>query len=145
MHEIRTEIDIDADPARVWSVLTDFSTHPDWNPFVRSIAGRPEKGQKLVVRIEPQGGRGMTFKPTVLVAERDKEFRWRGSFLVPGLLDGEHYFLIEPNPAGGTRLVHGERFSGLLVAMAKSSLDKDTRGGFVAMNKALKARAESAG
>ena len=144
MHEIRTEIDIDASPARVWHVLTDFSSHADWNPFVRSIVGRPEKGEKLVVRIEPQGGRGMTFKPTVLVAEREKELRWLGRFLMPGLFDGEHYFVIAPNPAGGTRLVHGEKFSGMLVAAAKSSLDNGTRGGFVAMNKALKARAEAA-
>jgi hypothetical protein len=41
--------------------------------------------------------------------------------------------------------VHGEKFSGLLVGLAKSSLEGGTRAGFVAMNKALKARVESAG
>ena len=143
MHEIRTEIDIEASPARVWTVLTDFPAYPSWNPFLKSITGQAEKGRQLVARIEPEGGRGMTFKPTVLIAERDKEFRWRGRFLVPGLFDGEHYFMIEPSSAGSTRLVHGERFSGLLVSMARSSLDKGTRGGFIAMNKALKARAEA--
>ena len=144
MHVIRTEIDIDASPARVWDVLTDFAAYPDWNPFLTSVTGRAEVGQKLVARIEPKAGRGMTFKPTVLMADREKEFRWRGRFLVPGLFDGEHYFVIAPNGAGTTRLVHGEEFSGLLVGMAKASLDKGTQAGFNAMNKALKARAESA-
>ncbi|HYF60142.1 MAG TPA: SRPBCC domain-containing protein [Burkholderiaceae bacterium] len=143
MHEIRTGIDIDATPARVWSVLTDFAAYPRWNPFVESIEGRPERGARLVVRIRPRGGRAMTFRPVLLVAEAEKELRWRGRFLVPGLFDGEHYLLIEPGPDGRTRLVHGERFSGVLVPLARSSLDEGTRGGFLDMNRALKARAES--
>lgn len=85
----------------------------------------------------------MTFKPTVLVADRHRELRWHGRLLVPGLFDGEHYFLIEGKAVGLTRLVHGEKFSGLPVAMARSTLDKGTRDGFIVMNKALKTRAET--
>lgn len=40
------------------------------------------------------------------------------------------------------KVVHGERFSGVLVPFAKSSLDGRTKAGFVAMNEALKTRAE---
>lgn len=40
----------------------------------------------------------MTFSPEVLKAERGKEFRWLGKFLVKGLVDGEHYFLLEQTP-----------------------------------------------
>jgi hypothetical protein len=144
MHEIRTEIAIAAPPAQVWSVLTDFPGHAQWNPFVRSIAGRARKGEKLVVHIQPEGGKGMTFQPTVLVAESGRELRWRGRWLVPGLFDGEHYFEMSPDGAGRTRFVHGEKFSGLLVGLARSTLEGGTRAGFVAMNKALKARAEAA-
>ena len=142
-HEIATEISIEATPARVWSVLTDFPSYATWNPFITSIAGQPERGRQLVARIQPKGGKGMTFKPTVLVAQRERELRWRGRFLFPGLFDGEHYFRIEALREGGTRLVHGEKFSGLLVGLAKSSLDGGTRAGFISMNEALKARAEA--
>lgn len=45
----------------------------------------------------------MTFRPTVLVAEPDRELRWRGRLLVPGLLDGEHAFVVEPRGDGGVR------------------------------------------
>lgn len=144
MHEIRTRIDIAAAPARVWEVLTDFPGHSRWNPFIRSIEGLAQSGQRLAISVHPPGGRAMAFKPTVLVADPGRELRWRGRLFLPGLFDGEHYFQIEPDASGGTSFVHGEKFSGLLVALAKSSLERGTRAGFTAMNEALKARCESA-
>lgn len=39
---------------------------------------------------------------------------------------------------------HGEYFSGLLVPLAWGGMEAGTRAGFVAMNEALKARAETA-
>ena len=71
-----------------------------------------------------------------------EELRWRGRFLLPGIFDGEHYFRLEAAAPGVARLVHGERFSGLLVPLFKSSLDRETRAGFEAMNAALKTRVE---
>lgn len=142
MHEITTQIDIDAPAQRVWSVLADFPRHPQWNPFVRAIEGEPVRGTKLKVRIQPSGGGGMTFRPTVLAAEPGRELRWRGRLLLPGVFDGEHYFRIEPTGPASVRFVHGERFSGLLVGMMKASLEQGTRAGFEQMNRALKQRAE---
>jgi hypothetical protein len=52
----------------VWEVLSDFDAYPEWNPFIRRISGSPHEGEKLEVRIEPPGSRGMKFKPTVLEA-----------------------------------------------------------------------------
>jgi hypothetical protein len=99
----------------------------------------------LTISIQPPGGssgKGMTFRPTVLVAEPGRELRWMGRLLLPGIFDGEHYFQIEPLGSGSVRFVHGERFSGLLVPLLKSSLAGGTKAGFVAMNEALKARVE---
>jgi hypothetical protein len=144
MHEIRTEIDIAATPSRVWEVLTDFPAYAQWNPFVRSIAGQPVKDQQLSITIQPADSKAMKFKPRVLVADAGSELRWLGHLWMRGVFDGEHYFRLTPNAQGGTAFVHGERFSGLLVGLARSSLEGGTRSGFVAMNKALKERAESA-
>lgn len=144
MHEVRTQIDISATPARIWEVLTDFPAHAHWNPFVRSIEGQALKDQQLSITVQPPGSKSMKFKPRVLVADANKELRWLGQFLVRGIFDGEHYFQMTPNAQGGTTFVHGEKFSGLLVGLSKSSLEGATRAGFVAMNKALKERAESA-
>src|SRR5688572_24984610 len=143
MRELLTEIEIDASPARVWKVLLDFPAHADWNPFIRSIQGQARVGEELEVRVQPEGGKPMSFRPRVLAAEPEKELRWRGRFLLPGIFDGEHFFRIEALAAQRTRFVHGEQFSGMLVPLAWGSMENGTRAGFVAMNRALKARAEA--
>jgi hypothetical protein len=143
MHEIRTEIEIAATPERIWSILTDFIAYPQWNPFIRSIKGVVKTGERLTAFIQPTGGKGMTFRPTVLVALPNQEFRWRGHFLLPGIFDGEHYFQIEPIAPDRVRVIQGEKFSGILVALAKSSLEGGTKSGFIAMNQALKVQAEA--
>ena len=142
MHEVRTEIEIEATPERVCSILLNFSEYAQWNPFVRSIQGVANAGERLTVFIQPPGSKGMTFRPTVLVVTPNHELRWRGRFLLPGIFDGEHYFQIVPLAPSRVKVVHGERFSGVLVPFAKSSLDGRTKAGFVAMNEALKTRAE---
>lgn len=142
-HHLQTEIDIAATPDRVWSILTDFSAYPDWNPFIRFIRGAPEQGTRLVVRIQPRGAKGMTFRPTVLTATPDHELCWQGRLLVPGLFDGEHRFTIQPTNHGTLRFRQSELFRGILVSIFRASLDRDTKRGFTEMNQALKARAEA--
>ena len=142
MRRIATTIDISAPPERVWAILTDFPAHAGWNPFITAISGEPKAGARLAIRVEPPGGKGMSFRPRVLVAEPERELRWLGRLIVPGLFDGEHYFLLEPI-AGGTRLTHGENFRGVLVAMMGDASFAAIESGFSAMNAALKARAET--
>lgn len=139
-----TDIEIAAPAARVWRHLTDFAGYPRWNPFIRRAAGTLRPGARLRVYIQPPGGRGMEFRPTVLACEPERELRWRGRLFVPGLFDGEHRFSIEPLTEGRVRFVHRECFSGVLVPLLWRTLDRDTRLGFEAMNAVLKARAEAA-
>ncbi|RKN38269.1 SRPBCC domain-containing protein [Micromonospora endolithica] len=140
---ITTTIDIVASPQAVWEVLTDFAAYPDWNPFMRRVEGTPRVGTKLVVHLSPPGGRGMRFKPTVLVANPGQELRWLGKLGFSGLFDGEHSFVLTANADGTTHLTHSERFSGILVTLLKGTL-KNTRAGFDAFNQALKQRVETA-
>lgn len=142
MHHLETQITINASVERVWSLLVDFPSYAKWNPFVRSIEGRPEVGQSLNVFVQPPGNSGMRFRPTVLAVEANREFRWKGKFLLPGLFDGEHYFRLEAKPDGGLIFHHGELFSGILVPLLRRSLDGATRQGFLAMNTALKREVE---
>jgi hypothetical protein len=139
---IETSIEIDAPAGRVWSILTDFAAMASWNPFIRSISGALTVGSKLSVHIAPPGKGGMRFKPTVLAVEPERELRWRGQLLLPGIFDGEHYFLLGSVGPDRTRLTHGEKFSGMLVGMFGGTLAA-TENGFRAMNVALKQRAES--
>lgn len=142
MKRIEHPVEIHASAERVWAVLTDFAAYEEWNPFIRAISGVPEEGARLRVRIEPPGGRAMTFRPTVKAAVAGRELRWLGRLWVPGLFDGEHAFRIEPRAEGSSRFVQAETFRGVLVPLFVVTLRK-TRQGFVAMNEALKVRAEA--
>jgi hypothetical protein len=140
-HRIETSIDIEAPPARVWAVLTNFPAMAKWNPFIRSISGDLTVGGRLSLHVVPPGKSGMRFKPTVITLEPERELRWLGRLVAPGLFDGEHYFLLHPLDATRTRLVHGEKFTGLLVGPLRATLAA-TQAGFEAMNAALKSQAE---
>ncbi|MGP6173333.1 SRPBCC family protein [Corynebacterium sp. A21] len=133
------EIEINASPEQVWEVLTDFESYPVWNPHIITISGTPEVGEKLDVEITA-GGSTMRFNPTVLTAEPGIELRWLGQVLVPGLFDGEHSFTLTETPAGGTRLVQSEKFTGILAPTAP--LIMDLGASFEDANQALRDRAE---
>ena len=141
MKNIKTEITINNTPDKVWSVLTDFKNHPNWNPFINNISGEKKVGQKLIVSIKSPEGNGMTFKPKVLKFEEEKEFRWRGKLLIRGIFDGEHYFILKAKGNSQTTFIHGEKFSGILVYLSGKMLEK-TKGGFNEMNKSLKKECE---
>jgi len=144
MKKLETSIDIDGAPAEVWSVLADVARYPEWNPFLRELSGALAVGARLRVRIEPPGGRAMTFRPTVRKAEPGRALVWLGHLIVPGLFDGEHSFEIEPVGIGAARFRQGETFRGLLTLVLPESVYESTRQGFEAMNRALKARVEGA-
>ena len=145
MKQIFSEIEIDASAERVWKVLTDFSALPDWNPFIRSVEGNLNVGDRLKVYIKASKGMGMSFKPTVLRAEPNRELRWIGRLLMPGLMDGEHSFVIEPLEGAHVRFVQSESFTGVLVPlMSAMGVFKNAHIGFEEMNQALKRQAELA-
>ena len=137
---IDTTVDINADKDAVWDVLTDFASYKEWNPVMR-IEGTPEVGTKLVVHLTRPGGHGMSFRPKVLAATPGKELRWLGKLGLLGIAAGEHFFVLTTNNDGTTRLNHGERYSGALVALAKHDAgNNDTA--YEAFSQALKHRVE---
>ena len=74
-------------------------------------------GERLEVNIQPSGASGMTFRPTVLKVEPNRELRWLGHLLISGLFDGEHIFTIEPLGQSRVRFTQREVFTGLLVPL----------------------------
>jgi uncharacterized protein YndB with AHSA1/START domain len=60
MKELRSEIEIQASEERVWQLLTDFASFPQWNPFIRRASGEAKAGSRLEVYIQPTGAGGMT-------------------------------------------------------------------------------------
>jgi hypothetical protein len=141
MYEVVTRIAIEAPTEAAWAVLTDFVSFPEWNDFIQQIKGEVREGAWLEVRIRMQGASPMTFHPRVRMVRPAREFRWRGHLIVPGLFDGEHFFLLEPN-VNGTEFTHGERFSGVVAGLLKSRMVRRLEKSFAAFNRAFKARVE---
>ncbi len=137
--EIKTEILIHATPDKVWTILTNFENYPNWNPFIKSVIGEVKVGNKITVRIEPPKEKGMTFKPTVLIYEANKELRWIGRLLFPGLFDGEHKFELIDNGNGTITFRQSEKFKGVFVWFLNV---ENTKKGFEEMNGKLKELSE---
>jgi hypothetical protein len=140
--EIKTEIEINSNPAIIWKLLMDFEKYHEWNPFIKSIKGQAVEGAKIVVKMEPPGAKGMTFKPKILRINPEKEFRWLGHLFIKGLFDGEHIFELIVKPDGITTFTQREIFKGILVPLFKNMLDNNTRKGFELMNQQLKIESE---
>jgi len=141
--ELRSEIEIDAPKSEVWKILTNFQEYDEWNPFIYPIEGELSKGSRLFVLIHLQDAKPQAFRPRIKVLVPEQKLAWLGSFLIIGLFDGEHYFHLEELPGNKTRLIHGEKFSGILSGMVLKSIETKILQGFEAMNEALKERVES--
>ncbi len=134
-----TEIFINTPPERIWALLTDSAAHAAWNPMMHAVKGSFTPGRRVRLTMRTPSGGTMRFRPRVLVADPGRELRWLGRLGLPRLFDGEHYFRLIPE-AGGTRLIQGERFRGLLLWVMDV---QQFRAGFEAGNAALKAMAEA--
>ncbi|KAF2786101.1 hypothetical protein K505DRAFT_260652 [Melanomma pulvis-pyrius CBS 109.77] len=138
------EIEIEASPETVRSILLDFQRHNEWNQHWTLTALDSSKqpanlkpGDKIKIVTK-----GMVLHP-VVVENSASSFGWRASF--GGIVSGTHMFHFTPsqrNP-GGTTLTQKEDFGGLLSFLvgalfspAKLQID------FEANNKDLKAVAE---
>lgn len=140
---LTSEIEIQASVTRVWSVLANFDAYPQWNPFITSIQGIRAVGNRINVVIQPPGQKAMKFRPVILANKENRELRWLGRLVIPGLFDGEHRFVLEKLDDQSTRFIHSETFTGWLVPVFRKRLEHHTLTGFEMMNKALKQRAEA--
>lgn len=139
--EVRTELEIARSAEHVWRILTDFPRYSEWNPFITEIATDKVVGHKLAVMLSLPEGRDYKMRPRLVRFDENREFRWSGHLLLPGLFDGEHFFRVEAVGPERCRFVHGEDFSGILVRYARDTITKAARG-FGLMNLALQRRAE---
>lgn len=144
MHEIRTNIEIKASAGLVWAILTDFAAYKRWNPFIRSVFGKAQTGNSILVTLHPQGAGSTVFRPTLTHVREPRELRWLGRWAMPWLYSAEHRFSIEPLPDGGVRFVQTQRYRGVLIPFLRRRLQRTAAPAFHAMNAALKTRAERA-
>ncbi len=137
MHQIKSEITINAPIDIIWNTLLDFNAYQSWNPFIRKLEGNPEVGAKLVATIQPAGKKPMVFRPKILTIS-NYHFSWIGNLVVRGLFDGQHHFKLTPLTDSSVKFSHYESFSGVLRKPILAMIRKSTQLGFEEMNEALK-------
>ena len=141
MKELRTEIEIQATPEKVWQVISELDKYPEWNPFIHHAIGKTKIGEKVDITFKT-GSKEMTLHCMVIKVEPNRELRWKYHVGLNTLFSGEHSFVIEPIDANHVRFVDREVFNGLLVPLQAKDIDTNSKHGFEAMDQALKARVE---
>lgn len=112
MAEIKTEVVLDAPPEKVWEKLVAFDRHHTW--FTKTKVHIPlQVGAKGTVKLIVPGLR-LSSPITMQIVNHARHLQWIG--MPPGMgwfMRGEHYFILEPLPGGKTKMIHGEKFSGV--------------------------------
>jgi hypothetical protein len=136
--ELFTITEIDAPAERVWQVLTDFRRYPEWNPYIRRVQGEATKRAELELLIQREGKTPVRVRPCIVTFRPPRELRWLARLLLPGLIDREHRFVVEPLGSERSRLIHEGRARGLLVPFFRRMLNGQVQRSFEAMDRALK-------
>ena len=95
------EIIIAAPPEKVWAVLMDTDSYPDWNPTFVAVSPPYALGKKISSRVMKPDGAFIDMMPTVTALVTNRELRQSGG--LPGVLTYHHAWLLEP-VNGGTRV-----------------------------------------
>lgn len=143
MKTISSEIKINATASEVWSLLSNFTEYPQWNPFIISIKGKMVVNNRIEVKVKPVGSSEMIFKPTILTYIENEEITWEGRLFIKGLFDGKHTLKLIDNHNGTTTFIQSEQFRGLLVPFFTNMIENKTLKGFYLMNQKLKELSEN--
>lgn len=103
--------DIDSSLEEVWRVLTDFAGYAQWHPDLSFVDLPTEVLPGTVLRARLSNGSEIDgeYDFTVLHYEAPRRLAWEGG--IPGVVTGEHSFLLDPH-GGGTRYTETEVFTG---------------------------------
>lgn len=109
---IHHAIDIEASPAAVWAVFTNFDLWPRWFPYAasaRSVGGPTwQRGGALEVRLVVPVVGALTLRLEVAEAEAERRVRWIGGSWG---VRGDHLYTFEDR-GGWTRVTSHEEFGG---------------------------------
>ena len=142
MREIKTEIEIAAPPSTVWNILMNFEDWKSWNPLIIQASGKAFPGAELTILMYDKNGKnGPKYKPVIIDFKVEKYFRWRAKMMTEILMTNDKIFELEET-ASGTKLIHKEMFSGMMVPLMWGQFTKGVPPMLNSMNSALKTLAE---
>jgi hypothetical protein len=139
---IEHRIGVQAPAEVVWEVIRDLPAWESWNPTYPKASGEIRIGGQLAMTVTLPGQAPMEIAPVVLDWVPGEQLHWRVS-LFHGLVKTVRFIEIEALSETGCIVSNGEYIGGLLGPSAVRRMGRSIHRGFVAMNEALKARAEA--
>ena len=110
-------INIRADADRIWRLLTDAGGFPRWNSTVTRIEGHIREGETLRLHVP---GTNRTFTPKVSGVVPNQRMTWSDGFAP--MFKGVRTFELTPQSDGSTDFAMAERFSGLMLPLARKAM-----------------------
>jgi hypothetical protein len=139
---IEHRIGIQAPAEVIWEVIADLPSWKDWNPTYTKASGDIRIGSTLDMTLELPGQAAQQIRPVVLEWVPNEQLHWRLS-LIGGLVKTTRYIEIDNLAAASCIVSNGEFFAGIMGPTVVRRMGGSVRRGFIAMNEALKARAEA--
>lgn len=138
MKEYKASTTIHAPPEKIWAVLTDGASWPQWDPSCDKIEGRIAPGEKLKAFTKLSPGRAFPVKVSEFVP--NQKMTWSGGMPL-GLFKGVRTFTLTPKGDQVEFTLH-EMFSGPMLALIGGSIP-DMSEAFQKFVEGLKRRAEA--
>jgi hypothetical protein len=139
MRHFETSTIIEARPERVWEILADTASWPDWDSGVVRVDGDPGEGNKLKITSELNPKRAYPVR--VVALDRPRRMAWKGGAPL-GLFTGIRTYTLTPEGEGRTRFDMREDFTGPLLPLIWRTMP-DMNDSFRQFAGGLKARAEA--
>ena len=140
MQEIRTEIEIDAPPERVWEHLADVASYDEWNPHITHVSGDLREGAELEVVVDRIDASPRALTVRVSKVDPPRRLQWVGTVGSKWVFRGRHTFELQALGGDRTRFRNLEQATGVLVPFAISA---NPERDYDRMNRALKDRVEN--
>lgn len=142
---IQSTVDIDAPIERVWSILLDLASYPEWNPFTPRIDATLRVGEPVVLHVAMKPGKKRIVQREICTIHDPSrwELGWGMRMGLDLVLRAHRVQRLAPLSKHSTRYFTEDRFSGCLVPLVMALYRKDIQRGFDAAALGLKARAEA--
>lgn len=143
MQTVTTEIEIQAPPEKVWSLITDIDKWHEWSPIVNASEGQAAVDSTVTITMmgKEAGKDGPKYKPRIIQLDEPNYFHWRAHMMAGFIFTNDKIIELTKTETG-TKVTHKETFKGMMAVLMKKQMDKGVPPMLNAMNDALKKMAE---
>ena len=142
-YSFKDSIIINAPVEKVWAVLTDIESFPDWNPNTIRLVGEQKVG--AILQIETQLSKKRTIKEEMIVRAYEQNQRWCWGNKIFSKIFGysQRCKIIRRFGKNQTLYITTEKFKGMLAPMIIGTMKKRLLKGFKKESLKLKRRVEN--